>query len=273
MINDDKEDRIFQGIRKKSLAQALSESNDNYAELPNYSLKVEVNNLGKKVGNEYRELYEKLDHADDVSRDAMRFYRIAERGNYLWWTIGFAAGAINENELTREYANIFEAGYSRSKGYAFYDSFLAENATAELINASGKLPSMLLEGMALYWFCEADNLCSQGKILESLDYISDAYGAILQAFSLSIWDVATGYAGEEKRSNAHEYAKKRHVKTYALRQQVIDYWREHIPLEISNEKAGKWLHDSFPKLSVRKLSEYVSQAKKEVSEIPPTSKA
>ncbi len=269
----DEEYEILEGIRKKSLEQALSESNDTYTDLSNYSLKVEVNNLGKKVGNEYLELYEKLDDADDVSRDAMRFYRIAERKNYLWWTMCFAAGVMSENELTREYANTIEAGYSHSKGYAFYDALLAENAMTELINASGKTPAELLKGMALYWFCEADNLSSQGKIAESLDCISDAYGAISQAFGLYMWDGAIECAGEEKRSNAQEYARKRHAKTYAIRQQVIDHWRENIPENTSNEKAGEWLHNSFLELSVRKLSEYVAQAKKEARKIPPAGKA
>jgi len=72
---------------------------------------------------------------------------------------------------------------------------------------------------------------------------------------------------------ARHSAYQRHKKTYAQKDEVITFWKEHIPPETSNEKAGEWLKDSFPKLSVRKLSEYVSQAKKEIKELPPAGKA
>lgn len=76
--------------------------------------------------------------------------------------------------------------------------------------------------------------------------------------------------------NASKAAIKRHVVTKEKRQQVIDYWREHIYPDnpkLSNEKAGEWLKDSFPDLSVRKLSEYVSRAKREMKDLPPAGKA
>ena len=69
------------------------------------------------------------------------------------------------------------------------------------------------------------------------------------------------------------WAKISHIPTNEKRRQVIEHWRAHIPPGMSNEKAGEWLHDSFPELSVRKLSEYVARAKKEVKEIPPAGKA
>ncbi|MDP1637184.1 MAG: hypothetical protein Q8K74_02015 [Candidatus Nitrotoga sp.] len=76
-----------------------------------------------------------------------------------------------------------------------------------------------------------------------------------------------------KREIALKGAMAKHVKTKEIRKLIIDYWHEHIPPKTSNEKAGEWLKDSFPELSVRKLSEYVAQAKKEVKKVPPTSKA
>ncbi|MBI5889534.1 MAG: hypothetical protein HZB47_02505 [Nitrosomonadales bacterium] len=63
----------------------------------------------------------------------------------------------------------------------------------------------------------------------------------------------------------------RHIPTYAKQDAVKAHWREHIypnHPKLSNEKAGEWLKDSFPELSVRKLSEYVGQAKKELQNIP-----
>jgi hypothetical protein len=76
-----------------------------------------------------------------------------------------------------------------------------------------------------------------------------------------------------KREIALRGAKAKHVKTKEIRKLIICYWHENIPPKTSNEKAGEWLKDTFPELSVRKLSEYVAQAKKEAKEVPPTSKA
>lgn len=76
-----------------------------------------------------------------------------------------------------------------------------------------------------------------------------------------------------KRAIALRGAKAKHIKTNEIRKLVICHWREHIPPETSNEKAGEWLKDTFPELSVRKLSEYVAQAKKGRKEVPPASKA
>ena len=76
-----------------------------------------------------------------------------------------------------------------------------------------------------------------------------------------------------KSDIARNAALSRHSITYEKRDKVIEYWREHIPPETSNEKAGEWLKDTFPELSVRKLSEYVAYAKREAKKTPPASKA
>ena len=69
----------------------------------------------------------------------------------------------------------------------------------------------------------------------------------------------------------------RHEKTtHKIRKEVVDYWRERIDTikpRPSNEKAGEMLHDIFPYIAVRKLTEYVSKAKAEMKKLPPTSKA
>lgn len=80
----------------------------------------------------------------------------------------------------------------------------------------------------------------------------------------------------DKKRNASHAAKTRHKTTSAKREEVITYWRKHIypsHPKLSNEKIGAWLHDSFPTLSVRKLSEYVGEAKKAIKKSPPASKA
>lgn len=55
---------------------------------------------------------------------------------------------------------------------------------------------------------------------------------------------------------------KRHAENYALKQQAIDYWREHINPKLSNPKAADLLIKVVP-LSHRKLVEYVAEAKRE----------
>lgn len=80
----------------------------------------------------------------------------------------------------------------------------------------------------------------------------------------------------DKKHSARNAAKTRHKITSAKREEIIAYWREHIypnNPKLSNEKIGEWLHDSFPDLSVRKLSEYISEAKKEMRNLPSARKA
>jgi hypothetical protein len=83
-------------------------------------------------------------------------------------------------------------------------------------------------------------------------------------------------AGKARSVLAKYAADKRHVNTHARRQEVVEYFLEIIyPTnpEITNDKAGEWLKDSFPDLSHRKLAEYVSEAKKNFKKIPLASKA
>jgi hypothetical protein len=75
-----------------------------------------------------------------------------------------------------------------------------------------------------------------------------------------------------KSKFAKEAANKRHILTYKQRDAVVTYWLEYIYPEdpkLSNEKAGEWLHDTFDKLSVRKLAKYVGYAKRELKKLPP----
>jgi len=76
---------------------------------------------------------------------------------------------------------------------------------------------------------------------------------------------------EARQELAYNAALARHKKTtHVKRQEVKDYWRENIypnHPKLSNEKSGEWLKDTFQELSVRKLAEYVAQAKKEEKKI------
>lgn len=53
----------------------------------------------------------------------------------------------------------------------------------------------------------------------------------------------------------------RHKETYILKEQAIDYWREHIDSNLSNPKAADLLIKIVP-VSHRKLVEYVAEAKR-----------
>lgn len=78
-----------------------------------------------------------------------------------------------------------------------------------------------------------------------------------------------------RSERARDAAKSLHIETHKLREEIIAHWKKHIyPVypKLSNEKIGEWLKDSFPKLSVRKLSEYIAKAKREMKKLPPASK-
>ena len=75
-------------------------------------------------------------------------------------------------------------------------------------------------------------------------------------------------ANEQKYGAAKRNAEKRHLETYALRTEVVQYWKNNIDPKLSADKAAAILAKHFsPLLSFRKLSEYVSSAKK----LPPAS--
>lgn len=69
---------------------------------------------------------------------------------------------------------------------------------------------------------------------------------------------------------ARKKAYLRHKENYELKKQAIDYWCANIDLNLSNDKAANELVKIVP-MSHRKLSEYVSEAKR--LKIHPASKA
>lgn len=69
---------------------------------------------------------------------------------------------------------------------------------------------------------------------------------------------------EEMLSNfGRQNAIRRHIETYEIKEQAIQYWTNNIDPKLSNDKAADLLTKVVP-LSHRKLSQYVSEAKKQI---------
>ncbi len=296
------------------LEQAVAESDAACAWANNYCLKPKVLHLGEKAGNIYSYYYSALfKFHDEICRLAIKSWWIAQRQWKLEWATFMATNEViegMENEYLPEKLEDFQNNYiDGDKGEAFYN-FLGRNSfiTTEHFSDALKLYCLclrkprvlgrvrlsnsqvpdtndtvssqnrqaLLKGIALHWFSEADDLMAAGNTLAAFDAMSDAFSALLY---LSFEEACQGSydsASYDKSMSASNWAKLRHAKTYEKRQQVINYWHEHIypgNPNLSNEKAGEWLKDSFPDISVRKLSEYVSRAKKEAKKIPPAGTA
>lgn len=77
------------------------------------------------------------------------------------------------------------------------------------------------------------------------------------------------FVKHEKKVQASLSATKRHLETYELKKQAIEYWRNNIDSSLSNDKAANLLIKIVP-LSHRKLSQYIAEAKKQT--IPLASK-
>lgn len=74
---------------------------------------------------------------------------------------------------------------------------------------------------------------------------------------------------QDRKFKAQLAANVSHIETYELKKQAIDYWHENIDPKLSNDKAAELLSKVVP-VSHRKLSQYVSEAKKQNR--PPASK-
>jgi hypothetical protein len=84
-----------------------------------------------------------------------------------------------------------------------------------------------------------------------------------------LFQLMTLILDNETKYKASLAAQKRHLETYELKKQAIDFWCANIDSKLSNEKAADLLTKIVP-LSHRKLSQYVSEAKKQ--NIHPASK-
>lgn len=67
---------------------------------------------------------------------------------------------------------------------------------------------------------------------------------------------------QESKAKASFASKIRHIDTYALKAEAIEYWLKHIDPKLSNPKAADLLIKIVP-VSHRKLAEYVAEAKRE----------
>ena len=106
-----------------------------------------------------------------------------------------------------------------------------------------------------------------GKIQEAFGHISVAGNVVEVASEHSAWQFATARAVALSSQERQKGARLRHTETYALRNEVTEYWRDKIDKNISIEKAATMLTKIFP-LSHRTLKAYVSAEKKR----PPASK-
>lgn len=90
------------------------------------------------------------------------------------------------------------------------------------------------------------------------------FGKAISALLSSSYAIGRFVGGTEQKSNlATSNAKKRHIETYKLRDEVILFWHQNIDPALSADKAAGILAKTFsPLLSFRKLSEYVSAEKK-----------
>ncbi len=258
----------------RCMEQAIDESHEACAWVKDYYLKPDIFNLGNKLSRRYRYYLEYYKEAQCISRLAIQSFWIAQRKSELWWSSNIEAGHISPEE-GKKYMETLEAFHLGDIGWAFMSN-LVDLSLHDFLKDRLRLHQLeindVLVGIGLYWLCQADELMETGETLHSIEKISDAFSVFQSGWGYKMCDVTDITAREGVRRGAEI----RHAPTHARRQQVVNHWLEHIhPTnpKLSSEKAGEWLHDSFPELSVRKLSEYIAHAKKKMKEIPPTSSA
>lgn len=102
--------------------------------------------------------------------------------------------------------------------------------------------------------------------LSMSDRIKTLSSTLKQETDEIIADIEKNLPSQVKTTLARDAAKARHAPTYELRNRIIDFWREKIGVDISNEIAAELLQKEFPEMSHRTLARYVSEAKK----LPPS---
>ncbi len=283
-------------IRGCSVDQAVIESEAACAWAENYSLKSDILNLGKKASETYRLHYEGLKEPNELIRRAIKYFWIVLRSNELLRAMDLTAARYSYVE-GRKYAEKVEASYAGNKeanewvfwkdivenkyvvtSNSAYDAhmmkaheFFGIPLYTPLLTAAG-FPgeddgNELLAALALKWFCNADELMVRGNVSEALDEVCEAFNALAMVDHNEGLNTGLHWAWEEQSNNASKWAKIRHASTYEKRQQVINYWRENISPDKSNEFAAELLQKEFPDVAHRTLSRYVAEAKK----LPPAS--
>lgn len=101
---------------------------------------------------------------------------------------------------------------------------------------------------------------------------------IQAAFALSnVLSIEADDENQQKLKSrlAYQGAIASHKPTYKKQREVMDHYLKHVypnNPELSNDKAAELLVEKFEDISFRTLSKYISQAKKEMKDIPPASK-
>ena len=110
---------------------------------------------------------------------------------------------------------------------------------------------------SLFCFDRAIASNSRNRVMSAANWLERADE--LYYFSSRNFNLTEKHILSERASKA---ANARHVETYELKKQAMDYWREHINPNLSNPKAADLLLKVVA-LSHRKLVEYVAEAKRE----------
>jgi hypothetical protein len=109
-------------------------------------------------------------------------------------------------------------------------------------------------GMSVLSLELSRSMLTKGQYDDFVNYLMLAHE------SLASWRLNLKGMADKKRI-ATANALKRHVDTYRLRDEVIEYWNANISPTLSNEKAANLLVPRFP-LSHRKLKQYIAEAKR-----------
>lgn len=247
-------------ISEEALARVLSEERASCSWIKTYQLKSSLSNSGEKLHAIYNRIHSAHNSPDDLARDALRFFWIAEQHNKLKMLDWITAGLIHDSHLHRPSAT--SLNFTDEIGQAFYIDITEPPLSATVKSISSYSAQSLLDGLAMAWLCEADDLIAANKLPEAMNAIADAFSVIGEANQLALWREAEEFATDESSATARKKAISRHASTYAKEQEVIAYWRNEIPDNMPNEWAAEQLAKKFTDLSHRTLVKYVAKAKK-----------
>jgi hypothetical protein len=285
----------YSWLYKRSVEQAKFESDVTCLWVKTFDLKPEVTNLGEKVAGIYTSYYSSLKNPSESARKAIKYFWLAQRNKELMESIQGSA-ALFSNVEGKKYAEKYEAalGVNRKNGWTFWKTlcprtlenspleyeddylggwglreFFDDYCISDIPNSDWlfKERGSLFSGLALYWFCAADELMAAGDSMMSISKLCNAFMAISDGNVDEMRDFMYEMEDENKSKNASDWAKLRHAKTYEKRQQIINHWRENISPDKSNEFAAELLQKKFPDMATRTLARYVAEAKK----LPPAS--
>lgn len=178
-------------------------------------------------------------------------------------------------------ANILKWAAKNDKhGFKNFDNGLTIDEFEMILNRLMHVDKMKTFLWGAIQLNNASASCFQAGLLTAALECSDCVDGFLQPAnhentSLQHQKFMESTFRDSKKNLAKVGALARHKKTNEKREEIKKFFCDHIypsNPNISNEKAGEWLKDTFTTLSVRKLSEYAREAKKEMKDLPPASK-